>query len=317
MNARAALSAVLFAISLLLAPVSLAHAGAWSLKPGEYFTEFLAGWSSSDFYHDQNGDKRPLARGGLWEERSLLSYSELGWKPKLSFLFGLPARSVTRRFGAAAGGRTVPTATGLSDALVGFRWNLANGRTAATVELDWNPPLGYERDQFLTHADSVAAGDSNGDGDSLDVNRARQLGSPVLGDGQNDVTLSLHAGTALMSRGFLQVSGGYKYRFENPLDQIVASADLGLWITRSLMLAGRYQGEIAASEGEVPTSNPDRHRAGPMLVYRLDGMDLLLASMHTAAATNALHTDEVFVGVAFRQTKLNRLQGFLGGSSNP
>jgi len=319
MSARLALPAVFFALSLLAGAAPSAGAGAWSLAPGEYFTQFLGGWSSSDFYYDQDGKKRPLANGGLWEERSVLSYTELGWKPRLSFILGIPAKSVTRRFGAAGGGRTLPTASGLADGLVGFRYNLENSAVGLAIELDWKPPLSYERSQLLTHQDSVRAGDASGDGDSLDVNVARQLASPRLGDGQQDVTLALHVGAPLSRlRGFFQFSGGYRYRFENPGDQLVASVDLAVWPMRSLLVGARYELESPVRGGDRATDHPERYRVGPTLVYRVDDrMDLVLASMHTAAANNALHADELYVGVAFRRTKLNRLQGFLGNSSNP
>ena len=45
--------------------------------------------------------------------------------------------------------------------------------------------------------------------------------------------------------------------------------------------------------------------------------DVIASTLHTMSAKNALHTDEVFVGLAFRQNKLDRLQGFLGGGSKP
>jgi hypothetical protein len=320
MRTRFALSAGSFALLAVICSTLPAHAGPWSLAPGEYYSEFLAGWFSSDHYHDANGDKWPLAGGGLWEERSLLSYTELGWKKHLNFVLGIPAVSVTRQFGQAQQAvHPVPTATGLGDALVGFKWRLANGKTAAALELDWKPPLGYERSRFFAHADSAAAGDFNGDGDSLDVNRLNQLGSPVLGDGQNDVTVSLLLGTGIGSRVFVEGSGGYRYRFEEAFaDQIVASADLGIWLTRSLMLGGRYLGELNAQKSDNPTRDPERHRAGPILVLRVDErLDVIASTLHTVNATNALHTDEVFVGVAFRQNKLDRLQGFLGGGTKP
>lgn len=320
MSARTHWSALSIVVPILLGSVGSAHAGAWSLAPGEFYTEIRSGWFSSDTYHDQDGDRRFLAGGGLWEQRRLLSYTELGWKPKLSFVLGIPVESVSRRFGTGSP-QTLTTATGIGDGLLALRYRLTNGRSGAALELGWKPPLGYERDRFLSHADSAvaaaAAGDTDGDFDSLDVNVARQIGSPVLGDGQQDVTLSLLLGRAVR-RGFVQVGGGYRYRFEDPKDQIVLSADLGLWVTRSLLLAGRYEGMMAAGEGDRPTDEPEHHRFGPTLVYRLDDhMDLFVATMHTAAATNALHTDEVHVGFAFRQTKLNRLQGFLGGTAAP
>ena len=321
MRARPALPALLFTVVLATALSRAAAAGAWNLTPGEYYSEFRSGFFSADTYHDQNGDRSTLFGGGLQEERSLLSYTEFGWKKRVSFILGIPARSVTRRFGSAADTSYRPTATGLADGLVGFRWGLANAKTALAIQLDWKPPLGYDRNRYLSlsHRDSVRFGDANGDGDSLDVNHLNQAGAPRLGDGQQDLTVALHLGTALpFMRGFFQVSGGYRYRFEDPGDQIVGSADLGVWILPSLMLAGRYLGEIAASENGPPTADPDRHRVGPMLLYRVDDrLDLFASSLHTAMANNALHTDEIFVGVAFKNTKLTRQQGFLGGLAGP
>lgn len=320
MRMRWTLSAVVIALSSLVVSPSPSHADAWSLRPGEYYSEFLAGWSSSDHYYDQNGGKLPLAGGGLWEERTLHSYNELGWKKNVSFILDIPAASVTRQFGQVHQAvNPVPTATGLGDAVLGFKWRIANGRTAAAIELDWKAPLGYERNRFFSHADSVGAGDTNGDGDSLDVNRLNQLGSPVLGDGQQDITASFLAGTALGSRVFVEGSAGYRYRFEEAYtDQFVAGADLGIWFTHTLMIGGRYRGLFVAQKSDNPTRDPYRQLAGPILVLRIDPrMDMIATTLHTVTAKNALHTDEVFVGVAFRQNKLDRLQGYLGGGAKP
>ena len=335
MSARTRWYALSIAILFVGAPASRAVAGPWTLAPGEFYSEIRGSWQSSDTYHDSEGGRPPLFGGGLWEERGLASHSEFGFRaPKwmgwlgvfsaiggmkdapMNFLVEIPVQSVTRRLGDAAGSRDLGTATGLGDALIGLRLPVTNGKVGAAIEIVWKAPLGYDRSQYLTRADSIAAGDNNGDGDSLDANAARQLGSPVLGDGQQDISFQLHLGMPA-PRGFLQVSGGYKLRFETPQDQIVLGADLGMWMTRSLMLAGRYQGQMA-SDGDRPTDEADFHRAGPSLVYRVDDhMDLFVGSMHTVTAKNALHTDQAYVGFAFRQTRLNRIQGFLGGTAAP
>jgi hypothetical protein len=313
MSARARWFVLSILMSLLIVGAP-AHAGPWNLAPGEFYTELRGGWFTADTYHDANGNRQFLHGGGLWEQRSLTSSTEIGWKPKLNFLVEIPVLSVSRRFDPGFSER--PTQTGLGDGVFGLRYRLANGRAGAALELDWKVPLSYERDGMLTHADSVRAGDVSGDGDSLDANAVRQLGSPVLGDGQQDLTLTLLLGTA-MSRGFVQAGGGYKYRFEEPQDQIVLSADVGYWVTSTLLLAGRYRG-VMASEGERTTDDPDLHRVGPWLVYRVDDhMDLFAGSLSTFSAKNALHDDEILVGFAFRQTKLQRLQGYLGGSAAP
>jgi hypothetical protein len=294
---------------------TLGAAGAWQLAPGEYYSEIRGGFFSSDTYHHHDGFRRYLAGGGLHEERSLLSYNELGWTNRLSFIVGIPVLSVTRR---TLDDPQPPTATGFGDALVGLRFGLANGRTAMALELDWKAPLSYERDRSFSRQDSIRFGDATGDGDSLDANLFRTGGEPRLGDGQQDLTLALHVGTALTSRGFVEASGGYRYRFEDPEDQIVVAADAGFWLSNRLLLGGRYLGEIAASEGPRLTDAPTRHRAGPTLLLRVDEhIDFFVASLHTAAAENALHTDEYYVGVSFKQTRLDRLQGFLGGSTQP
>jgi hypothetical protein len=305
-------------LSILLLSLTVghrAHAGPWSLAPGEFYSELRGGWFSADTYHAPDGGRLFLAGGGLWEQRSLTSHTEFGWKPRLNFVFGIPILSVSRTLDPDR--RDLFTQTGLGDAQIGFRYKIFSGSAAAAFQVDWKAPLSYERSGFLTHADSVAAGDASGDGDSLDANVARQLGSPVLGDGQQDVTFSLLYGGPLTKSGFFQVTGGYKYRFEKPKDQIVLAADVGYWVTGSILLAGRYQGEMAGN-GDRPTDEPDVQRVGPWLVYRIDDhMDLFAGSLSTFSANNSLHYDEIQVGFAFRQTKLNRLQGYFGGTAAP
>jgi hypothetical protein len=314
MSARIHWCSLSIAIPLLVVTASNAAASAWSLDPGEFYSQIYGSTFSSDTYYDQHGDRAFLHGGGLWEERSLVSYNELGWKPKISFILGIPVKSVTRELGGAEA--ALATATGPADGTIGFRYRLENGRRAMAVEVDWITPLSYERSRFLTHADSVAAGDTNGDGDSLDANAARQLGSPTLGDGVQNVAVNFQFGLEL-TRGFFEGSGGFKYRWEAPANQFLLGADLGFWLTRGVLLAGRYRGVISSTPQD-PNFEPVEHRLGPVLLYRIDQhMDVFVASMHTAAGTNTLHTDEIFAGFAFKQTKLNRLQGYLGGISPP
>jgi len=304
MHARSAMPQFLLAVGLGLVLVSPATAaGPWSLAKGESWTTLQGGFYSSDVYHDQNGDKRALAGGGLIEQRSLTWGGELGWKKRVSFAFSVPFVSLTRRLGDYTGPDdpgALPTATGFGDGVFGLKFNLKNGPSAAAIELDWKAPLGYERSPTYFGNDTI------------DVNTARQLDPPRLGEGQQDVTLALHLGSAIGSRGFVQAMGGYKYRFEDPSDQIVLSGDLGLWMGKTWFLGGMYRGQLA-SEGDNPTRDADRHLVGPVLLYRVDDkLDLFARSLHTASAKNATHTDEVFVGLAFKKTSLGRQQGYMG-----
>ena len=310
MSARIHRSALSIAISLLVATATNAFAGAWNLEPGEYYSQIYGSVFSSDTYYDQHGDRAFLHGNGLWEERSLVSYNELGWKPKISFILGIPVKSVTRQLGGPEP-QVLATATGPADGIIGFRYRLANGQRALAVEVDWITPLSYERNRTLAKispADSMIA--------AQDSNAFRQLSEPVLGDGVQNVAFNLNFGLEL-HRGFFEGYGGFKYRFEAPTNQVLLGADLGFYLTKGILVAGRYRGLIA-SQADDPTAEPVEHRAGPVLLYRVDQhMDLFLASMHTFAGTNTLHTDEIYAGFAFKQTKLNRLQGYLGGVSPP
>jgi hypothetical protein len=306
MHARSAMLKLLLAVGPGLVLVSPASAGPWSLAKGQSWTMLQGGFYSSDIYHDQNGDRHALAGGGLLEQRSVTWAGELGWRKKVSFVYSIPFVSITRRLADDSGpneANWLPTATGFGDGIFGFKYNLKNGRTAMALELDWKAPLGYERNPTYFGNDSI------------DINVAKQLNAPRQGEGQQDVSIALHVGTAIGSRGFVQGMGGYKYRFEDPSDQIVLAGDVGLWMGKTWLLGGMYRGQLA-STGPNPTRDADLHRVGPVLLYRVDDrLDLFARSLHTASAKNAIHTDEIFVGLAFRgKSSLGRQQGYMGNT---
>jgi hypothetical protein len=293
------------ALLLGLAMCGSASAGPWTLAKGENASSFWGNFASSDTYHDENGSRRLLGGGGLIEERGLTWQGEFGWKTKLSVGYSIPFVSSSRRLGGGDHPPYVPSATGFGDAHFALKYAIKNGRSATAVELNWKAPLGYER------APTYFADDST------DINVAEHTDNPKLGEGQQDVSAILHYGTGIGSHAFVQAAGGYTYRFESPANLIVLSADVGYWITGPILIGGQYRGQLA-SEGDNPTRDSDLHQVGPVVLYRVDDhLDMFVASLHTASATNAIHTDAIYVGMSFKQTKLDRLQGFLGTMKQP
>jgi hypothetical protein len=306
MSARAASSALI--LSLLIAPACFrpAQAGPWLPAPGEYYTELRGGLFSADTYRNDTGDR--LSLGGEWEERSLLGTVELGWKKNLSVVIAAPFISATRQDRV---GDTTSTSAGLEDLRFGLRLGLHQGPTALAAEFDWQAPLGYGRESSL-------------------------FARSPRGDGLQQLSLSLLLGRPIAERGFLQLGTGLGFRYLSITRKgaaasaagpnaaadmwstpFLASADLGLWLTPSLLLGARYSGLVTLSHGEL---SPERtlHLAGPALVWRVDDrLDLTAGSWSTAMARNTLHYDQVYVALTFKQTKLNRLQGFLGGTKAP
>ncbi len=351
MSARAASSALILSLLAAFGLGRPAQAGPWLPAPGDYYSQLRGGLFSADTYHDANGNRADL--GGKWEERSLLSTTELGWKKRLSFVLGVQGLSATSRDSLTSRSPEGSwTSTGLEDLLLGLRWGILQGRSALALELDWQAPLGYSRD-------SIPADPATG----VPARPLSLFNDPRHGGGVQGLSLTALYGTALAKRGFVQVGAGLGYRFfslipgakvsldstahytvNNALGvpvvrdttisytapdalqpegvtrwsyDMTTSADVGFWISKSLLLGGRWIGAFNVSHGYLmPARNTQL--LGPILVWRLDDrLDLMAGSWSTASAKNSLHYDQYYVALAFKQTKLNRLQGFLGGTQAP
>ena len=107
------------------------------------------------------------------------------------------------------------------------------------------------------------------------------------------------------------------------MTDVIARGTVGLWLGPSLLVSGHYAGSIAqvgVQEPSAPDSTFDvqAHSVGPEVRYRLDDhLDLFVGSWHTLAGKNVVHQDRYYVGVAMKQTRFNRLQGFLGTRRRP
>ncbi len=288
--------AALAAAALSACGAAAAAAGPWALAPGEYYTELRGSFYSSATAYDNGGNR--MLTGGLMEQRALTSYTELGWKKRLSVQLSLPALSNTLR---AADGST-GTSSGLGDFGFGLRYSLHDAASASALQLNWTTPAGYNR-----------------------------LLAPGLGSGRQRLAASLELGRPLGKAGFVQLGGGYAYDYvqigarktgsdasaieRDWADHALAHGALGFWMGH-LMVAGLYQGEFGTSAGsDLKTTT---QLAGPRFTYRVDNrLDAFFGSWHSPAGKNVPHLDQYYGGVAWKMTKLGRLQGFLGGNARP
>ncbi len=298
MTLRRHLSAALAAASLLAVAATSAVAGPWSLAPGEYYTELRGSFFSASSYYNDDGDR--IVTNTLQESRSLRSYSELGWKKHFSVQLSLPAVSRTFR---DSDDHIALSNSGLSDFGFGLRYAIANGRSASAVQVGWQAPVGY--------------------------NAAL---NPALGDGHQALSASLQLGGAAGKNAFWQASAGWKYDYRTVgkrssdaatdgaaavdwADHFTTDGALGVWMG-DLNVAGQWVAELPMSTGRPLETQ--WVLAGPRLTYRVDErIDAFAGSWHSPVGKNVLHIDEYYAGVTWKATKLNRLQGFLGGSKRP
>ena len=291
--------AVLALAALAACSATAAFAGPWALAPGEYYTELSGSTFSTSSYYDQEGVRSQS--GGYYEQRGITSTTELGWKKALSLQMSMPLLSNTAR--DVAGNSA--TSSGLGDFGLGLRYALKTGAVASALQFGWTAPAGYNR--------------------SL---------PPGLGTGLQRLEASFEMGMPIAKVGFAQGGAGWAYDFykfgsrasdtdtsktESELewsDHLLVHGAVGFWMG-DLLVSGLYDGEIGrrgGHEAELTTT----HLMGPRFVYRVDErLDAFAGSWHSPGGENVLHIDEFYAGVAWKLTKLNRLQGFLGGSSRP
>lgn len=310
MNARRALMLVL-AVGIGLFVVRPALAGPWSLKPGEYATDLSGGSVSTTTYADENGNDQRLYGGGTQQRRSANWLSEFGWKKTTSFIIGIPFVSVTR---APADAAMEPTTTVMGDAVLGLKRSFKNGPSAMALEIDAVLPMGYQRKLALSHEDSLAATRPDG---SFDWNVARSLSTPRAGDGQASIGGTMQFGTALGSAGFVSGYAGYAYRGPEWQGTLLTGADVAVWLGKAWLLGARYRG-VTAGEGDEITRDQSMSTLAPVVTYRIDDhIDVYGSVSHVLSAKNTAYGDEVRIGFTFKQTKLNRLQGYLGSAQRP
>ena len=301
--AMVALCAIAAAAGPLASPAATPAAGPWSLAPGEYYTELYGSSFSTGTGFDDGGTRVQLG-GQRVEERAIRSYTEMGWKKHWSFQMWLPFVTNSVRDAGTTGGMSI---SGLQDIGLGFRWKLKNGAHAAALQFSWEAPTGYN--------------------DHLTL--------PV-GDGQQKLSASLQLGGPAGKRGLWELGGGYRYDYRaitsrtsgtiasspdsiidggrNWSDHAIVNAAYGHWFG-NLQVAGIYGGSFPVQTGRGYEIT--QHTIGPRFTYRVDErLDAFAGSWHTPAGKNTPHLDEYYAGVAWKLTKLDRLQGFIGGNGS-
>ena len=84
-----------------------------------------------------------------------------------------------------------------------------------------------------------------------------------------------------------------------------------------MLLAARYSGFSASAKNSTDL-DLSSHAVGPEVRYRIDDrLDVYTGASFDIKGRNTWKTRTFYLGLAVKQTRLDRLQGFLGGARHP
>jgi hypothetical protein len=292
MSLRRTVAAAVAVATLTLASPSRADLPAatspWVLRPGEFYSEITGSLFSARSFHDNDRERPPL--DGKLDERELMSWNELGWKPRASVWIGIPLvnRGFTRLTAPLGANRKLFPGSDGDGGTDPSRYPPYSLSNAADTSLYFNQGLQSLRVgvDFGGHAWKHAFWTAGG------TYRYRFL-------------------------EFLQTGGSsHNARF------VEANASLGWWAKKSLLVSGLFSGEWSMNQSAnydqdlTLDREPMRLLAGPRLTWRVDErMDVIAGSWHVVRGQNVLHYDQYYFGIAWRQSGLSRYAGAYGGTS--
>ena len=327
MTVRRMTVAACAAFAAIASLVSAALASPWGVAPGEFYSELSGSLFSAGSHYDD--DENRVIDDGLFEQRTLSSYSEIGWKKHWSLRLGLPVVSRTVRPNALP---APATSTGFGNLLFGVKQTGHFGATPISLSLTWTAPGGTN--PLFSPGTSVSPG-TGADGAT----------GELLQQGLQSMQADLAIGGTAGSRSYWSLQGGYRYRYSTIggrtksavvpdtlmserrwQDAVIGEAEMGVWFSRSLLVSGAFHGEFPIDQGDLydgsfaanpgkngPEFETVRMLAGPRVTYRVDDrLDAFAGSWHSPGGRNVLHVDQYYAGIAWKSTKLDRLAGLLG-----
>jgi len=249
----------IIALSFLLAPA--ARAGAWTLPKGEGQAIVTLGYSFASDAFDEGG--RPIAIEPF-EKFELRGFVEYGLTDWATIVVQPELRLIEQG---------VEESEGLGRFDLGLRTRLwSDDYAVASIEGSVSAP---------------------GQTDEL---------APLNG-GDTDWELELRGlygrGFDLWSRhGFLDLQLGYRHRFSDPADEVIADLTLGLDVTERSLAVVQSFNRISVGSAQFPFEDTQEHKVSVSTVYRVDDRwSLQIGSQATAYGRNVLRERGVFAAI--------------------
>lgn len=273
-----------FQLGLSVSQTAQASDSAWVIPRNSTYVEWEMGYGFSSVNPLQQLSFRPHLEIGILETATVI----------------LEAPFLTRRL-AEAGLETPLINNGLTDVFLGSRIRILEEPVAIAINAGFKIPTGYNP-RF----------------------------EPVIGDRQLDMELGLNLGYEFYPlEAYVQAAAGYRLRtgFDKdhvlvqqnpgtigPADQLLFSAESGIWLTDQLFASLNLAGEVALNASDTRLAQSEIHLR-PLLAWRLfPAMDLSLQYDQSLWSQNRPFLSQALLGLHFRfGIPLNRGKGLRGG----
>jgi hypothetical protein len=266
---------------LLAAQATTAAAeSAWSLNRGGYvFNNYFLLASTHETY-DEDGNKVTYPDDGEWSEFSSYSQIQYGIRDRLGCIVQVPIRSLKYEETGSPRERNI----GFGDMALALRYGASTEGIVGALQADGIIPMGYDQ----AH------------------------GEPSMGHGRWQYGAQALAGRTIPSiRSYLQVRGGYRVVTGGRADLLLAGAEFGSWVARSVRLTAEWRWNDHTRDGDYENEFGGRLSA----LYRLSHkVQLEAGAAHVFGGQNVEAGTGYFLGISVRGNSLGKYDGPLSST---
>jgi protein XagA len=206
-------------IVLVTAFAGASFAGAWTAPKGNFYEKLAYNYYYSHETFDSSGNRGGTPNNGKFTDNNISNYFEYGLTNDLTVI-----NAMTYKWLINEDNTTHTTANSLGDVDLGLRYKLLDSNAGiVSTQLLVKIPGAYGRNDALP-----------------------------LGNGQFDTELRLLYGRSLypLIPGYGNVEIGYRWRAEDPSDELRYLVEFGVDITRSIYTRAKLDGTFSMDNGK-------------------------------------------------------------------
>lgn len=194
-------------------------AGAWTAKKGAFYEKLAFNFYYADHSFDPSGERRSTPNNGEFTDYNISNYFEYGLLDNLTLINSITYKRLRNEDDSA-----IAKGHGLGDLDLGLRYKLVDSEKAGilSTQLLVKIPGAYDKNDPLP-----------------------------LGNDQFDTELRLLYGRSLYQwfPGYANLELGYRFRAEDPSDEIRYLVEVGVDITRSIYARAKLDGTFSMDNG--------------------------------------------------------------------